>query len=222
MVGRMPVAFLHLAIPPEEVDVNVHPTKIEVRFRDSNRVYSHLLSTLRQTFLKSDMHARLQATLPEAAAAEPARVAVGAGAMVQPGMSFGVGVGTPQGSSVEQLEPAVAPTDRQTVASWFEPSRAQPRLPDSIGAPAPPSWAQSLPLAFPVAPGEIFDEFASTANLPDTASHHGHQIPVGLPVKTANGPSAASGSAFDGAIPAAAAGDYPRPIASRGSGGLSW
>ena len=51
MVGRMPVAFLHLEVPPEEVDVNVHPTKIEVRFRDPQRVYSHLLSTLRQTFL---------------------------------------------------------------------------------------------------------------------------------------------------------------------------
>ena len=62
MVGRMPVAFLHLEIPPDEVDVNVHPTKVEVRFRDSHRVYSHLLSTLRQTFLKSDLHARLQAT----------------------------------------------------------------------------------------------------------------------------------------------------------------
>ncbi len=62
MVGRMPVAFLHLEIPPDQVDVNVHPTKIEVRFRDPQRVYSHLLSTLRQTFLKSDLHARLQAT----------------------------------------------------------------------------------------------------------------------------------------------------------------
>jgi DNA mismatch repair protein MutL len=61
MVGRNPVAFLHLEIPPEEVDVNVHPTKIEVRFRDPQRVYSHLLSTLRQTFLSSDLHSRLQA-----------------------------------------------------------------------------------------------------------------------------------------------------------------
>jgi len=60
MVGRMPVAFLYLEMTPEDVDVNVHPTKAEVRFRDSNRVYSHLLSTLRQTFLKSDLHSRLQ------------------------------------------------------------------------------------------------------------------------------------------------------------------
>jgi hypothetical protein len=61
MVGRQPVAFVHLEIPPEEVDVNVHPTKIEVRFRDGHRVYSQLLSTVRQTFLASDLHSRLQA-----------------------------------------------------------------------------------------------------------------------------------------------------------------
>ena len=74
MVGRMPVAFLHLEIPPDQVDVNVHPTKVEVRFRDPQRVYSHLLSTLRQTFLKSDLHTRLQAT-QEPASAEAGRAA---------------------------------------------------------------------------------------------------------------------------------------------------
>ena len=76
MVGPNPVAFLHLEVPPEEVDVNVHPTKIEVRFRDPQRVYSHLLSTLRQTFLSSDLHTRLQAAQDqpaEAAATIPSR-----------------------------------------------------------------------------------------------------------------------------------------------------
>src|SRR5262249_28047220 len=62
MVGRLPVAFLHLEIPPDQVDVNVHPTKVEVRLRYPQRVYSHFLPTLRQTFLKSDLHSRLQAT----------------------------------------------------------------------------------------------------------------------------------------------------------------
>ena len=41
--------------------MNVHPTKVEVRFRDGQRIYSQLLSTVRQTFLTSDLHARLQA-----------------------------------------------------------------------------------------------------------------------------------------------------------------
>lgn len=162
MVGRMPVAFLHLEIPPEEVDVNVHPTKIEVRFRDSQRVYSHLLSTLRQTFLKSDLHSRLQST-QETAASESAKVGVAAGAMAQPEKALGADTGSHQGDSLGRFDLAGGPTDRQTVASWFEPNGARPLIPESVGQPVPPPWAQSLPLGLPVGPGESFDEFSAGA-----------------------------------------------------------
>ena len=38
-----PLYCLFLTLPPEEVDSNVHPTKTEVRFRDSSRVHSFIL-----------------------------------------------------------------------------------------------------------------------------------------------------------------------------------
>src|SRR5688572_21195752 len=39
LTGRYPIAFLRLEMPVESVDVNVHPTKLEVRFQDGGRIY---------------------------------------------------------------------------------------------------------------------------------------------------------------------------------------
>jgi DNA mismatch repair protein MutL len=66
LTGRFPVCFLHLRMPPAAVDVNVHPTKLEVRFQDGGRIYSQLLGTLRTKFLSTDLIAR--ATVPVGAA----------------------------------------------------------------------------------------------------------------------------------------------------------
>ena len=53
--GRYPVAMLFIEVDPADVDVNVHPTKIEVRFRESNMVYGEVLAALRETLNKSDL-----------------------------------------------------------------------------------------------------------------------------------------------------------------------
>jgi len=66
MVGRMPVCFLQMEIDPKTVDVNVHPTKVEVRFEDSGAIYSRLLHTIRHRFLTSNLVAK-----PRDAAIDP-------------------------------------------------------------------------------------------------------------------------------------------------------
>jgi DNA mismatch repair protein MutL len=44
--GRHPVVALYLELPPEELDVNVHPAKAEVRFRDADAVRALVIGTL--------------------------------------------------------------------------------------------------------------------------------------------------------------------------------
>ncbi|HEX7620342.1 MAG TPA: DNA mismatch repair endonuclease MutL [Anaerolineales bacterium] len=51
MVGRYPLAALFLEVPPEEVDVNVHPAKAEVRFRNPDKAFSFVQRYARRAIL---------------------------------------------------------------------------------------------------------------------------------------------------------------------------
>ncbi|MYA70029.1 DNA mismatch repair endonuclease MutL [Candidatus Poribacteria bacterium] len=51
--GRQPVAVLFLTLEPETVDVNVHPAKIEVRFRNERTIYSGIVRVLRDAVHKA-------------------------------------------------------------------------------------------------------------------------------------------------------------------------
>lgn len=60
MTGRYAVAFLFLQLPPDQVDVNIHPTKAEVRFRDGNAMYHLVLTAVRERLRKENLTARLR------------------------------------------------------------------------------------------------------------------------------------------------------------------
>ncbi len=51
MVGRYPMTALFLEINPEDVDVNVHPAKAEVRFRNQEKVFSFVQRSARKALL---------------------------------------------------------------------------------------------------------------------------------------------------------------------------
>jgi DNA mismatch repair protein MutL len=62
--GVFPVVLLFLELPAEEVDVNVHPAKVEVRFRHPNFVHDFTRDAIRQTLSKARPVASFPAKAP--------------------------------------------------------------------------------------------------------------------------------------------------------------
>ncbi len=129
LTGRQPIVFLQFELPPDAVDVNVHPAKMEVRFRDPQRLYRLVLSSLRAKFLESDMGTALRPPAPwDAPRPAPA---------------------SPPSLFVNESFPLPAP------AVGVEPSGGQPTWAVSPAAPIVPVTASASPApAWPVAPAE--------------------------------------------------------------------
>lgn len=53
--ARHPVGFLHISMDPAAVDVNVHPMKSEVRFREERRLFGFLVGVLRDAIRRTDV-----------------------------------------------------------------------------------------------------------------------------------------------------------------------
>ncbi len=119
MSGRYAIGFLYLTIPPDKVDVNVHPTKAEVRFQENSLVYSLVRSTIKHRLLKENLVPHL--TVPQGQ--EPGNRGQESGDKEQ-------GAGLFASPRRELAEQTLAPWERGAVADplWRTPApvRAEP------------------------------------------------------------------------------------------------
>ena len=152
MVGRQPVAFLTFWIPPEDLDVNVHPAKTEVRFRDSQKLYALLLSAVRQKFLTTDLHEKISAhgigggLLPESPKAEES---------AEPAGSTTTSPFVPASRQNESFALSGTLPVRENVGNWFD---------ERVSSPVLPAWS-------PRAESGIRDDrFRSSQSPPSAAS----------------------------------------------------
>jgi DNA mismatch repair protein MutL len=113
-----PVVLLFLEMPPEEVDVNVHPAKTEVRFRQQSLIHDFVRDSLRTALIQSRPAAAFLAALDSAPLASPSLM-------------------PPAGSPLPGAPDATKPADSEPNAfvdtgAKAEPFHLTPRLPTPV------------------------------------------------------------------------------------------
>jgi DNA mismatch repair protein MutL len=129
-----PVVLLFLEMPPHEVDVNVHPAKTELRFRQQKYVHDFVCDSIRNTLVKARPAAQFLSALSAAPTATPS---------LMPNVS-------PMPNSEEKAdsEPVIRPDDSAPFALTEAPLRPEEvRLPFSISANVIASATEALILS---------------------------------------------------------------------------
>ncbi len=136
MQHKFPFAVLHFHVNGDEIDVNVHPTKMELRFQRQQEVYNTVFEAVHRTLLEPELIQK--AEVPDPIEKSPVSDAQGAGARESGKVSDGPG----SGPSPFLLRPKTAKTE-QAAGSRTDPVEKAPNavresaIPYGTGTPAP-------------------------------------------------------------------------------------
>ncbi len=210
-VNRYPVAFLMLDLPPEDIDVNVHPAKTEIRLRDPDAVFRMVLHAVRATLLDSAPVAAPWGNDPQRAAL---RAQLASLTPARPEASRGdEGRSTPEAPTLWDTVPPATAGD-------------EPRLPTSGAAALPPrSEPTAAPTVSPTAsdlqgwtwPGHATIPAALAISVDGTSAPADEATSSAAPADATVSAGAAVDEAASAAAPDAmrsfpAAGAYPAPF----------
>ncbi|MDX2160555.1 MAG: DNA mismatch repair endonuclease MutL [bacterium] len=156
MTGRYPIAMLMIDLPPEQVDVNVHPTKAEVRFQHHETVFSAVQRAVRRSLIEHARVPSFRTARPHATDTNTREWDRRRGVQ----MDMEIGLNDPGQPAVRQHDSASGEADDPTA------------IPEGLGAPARPRTLPLLRLVGQIAASYIIAEGPAGLYLIDQHAAH--------------------------------------------------